>query len=147
MLRRQFSPQERTALLDRNPLAWFIMRWRPPGSSAWAILVIALIGYVPAVIAGFSANEWDLMTAPGYALIIIFVVNLGIKAFAIQQASFAFARDRGEDTMELLLSTPNTARQLIKGHAHALEGTLRPGGQARLLGRRQRRLRLFRTAR
>jgi hypothetical protein len=126
LTRRQFSTEERTALLNRNPLAWFAMRWKPPASGTWAILVIAAIGYAPAFIAGFSANEWGILFAPGYALIVMFCVNMAIKTFAAHQASFTFARDRGEDTMDLLLSTPNTARELIGGHAHALREVLRP---------------------
>ena len=126
LTRRQFSREERAALLNRNPLAWFAMRWKPPASGTWALVVIAAIGYVPALVAGVSANEWGLLFAPGYALVIMFFVNMGIKTFAAHQASFTFARDRGEDTLELLLSTPNSARDLIDGHAHALRELLRP---------------------
>ena len=81
------------------------MRWRPPSSATWPILLIPEICYLPAVLAGLDANGWDLLLSPAYALVVIFLVNTALKSFAAHQASFAFARDRGEDTMELLLST------------------------------------------
>ena len=85
-----------------------------------------MIGYWPALIAGVTANEWGLILSPGYALAVIFLVHTAIKTFASHQASFAFARDRGEDTLDLLLSTPVSVRQLIDGHTHGLRATLRP---------------------
>ena len=91
-----------------------------------AIVGVAVIGYWPALMAGVTADEWGLILSPGYALAIIFLVHTAIKTFASHQASFAFARDRGEDTLDLLLSTPVSVRQLIDGHTHGLRETLRP---------------------
>jgi hypothetical protein len=113
-------------LLDGNPLAWFAMRWKPHASGTWAIAAVAAMAYWPAILAGFTAKEWEVLLSPGYALGVAFIVNLSIKTFAAHQASFTFARDRGEDTLELLLSTPVATRQLIDGHAHALRAILKP---------------------
>lgn len=125
-VRRHFTSEARTSLLDINPLAWFALRWKPPATGTWAIAGVAMIGYWPALMAGITADEWGLIFAPGYALAIIFLVHTAIKTFTSHQASFAFARDRGEDTLDLLLSTPVTVRQLIDGHTHGLCETLRP---------------------
>lgn len=125
-VRRHFTSEARTSLLDINPLAWFALRWKPPATGTWAIVGVAMIGYWPALMAGLTAGEWGLIFAPGYALAIIFLVHTAIKTFASHQASFAFARDRGEDTLDLLLSTPVTVPQLIDGHRHGLCETLRP---------------------
>ena len=131
-VRRNFTAEARTRLLDLNPLAWFALRWKPHASGTWAITGVAVIGYVPAVVAGLTANFWELLFAPGYALAVIFLVQAAIKTFASHQASFAFARDRGEDTLDLLLSTPISVRQLIDGHTHGLRETLRPVAQRAL---------------
>ena len=125
-VRRNFTAEARTRLLDLNPLAWFALRWKPHASGTWAIVGVAIIGYWPALMAGVTADEWGLILSPGYALAIIFLVHTAIKTFASHQASFAFARDRGEDTLDLLLSTPVSVRQLIDGHTHGLRETLRP---------------------
>ncbi len=126
LIRRDFSFEERSSLLDGNPLAWFALRWKPHASGTWAIAAAAVMAYWPAILAGFTTEGWEVLLSPGYALGVVFVVNLAIKTFAAHQASFTFARDRGEDTLELLLSTPVATRQLIDGHAHALRAILAP---------------------
>lgn len=126
IIRREISGEERRRLLAQNPLAWFALRWKPHGMALWVIPGIALIGYLPALLAGVNANEWRLLISPFYALAIIFLVNMAIKTMAAHYASYAFARDRGEDTMDLLLSTPATAGQMIAGHLHAVRATLQP---------------------
>ena len=78
------------------------------------------------MVAGLWAGEWGLLFAPGFALFVFFCVNIGFKTYAATYASFAFARDRDENPLELLLSTPITPRQMIHGYALALRELLRP---------------------
>jgi len=125
-VRRHFSAIERTAMLDDNPIRWFAQRWRPHASGAWIIGAIGLISVFPALILGLVENAWEVFFAPGFALFVFFCLHAAFKSYVTSQASFAFARDRGEDTLELLLSTPVTPRQLIDGHTRALRETLRP---------------------
>lgn len=125
-VRRQFSAMQRTAMLNDNPIRWFAQRWRPHASGPWIIAAIGLASCVPAIVTVLSSGYWDMLLAPGFALFVFFCLHAAFKTYATSQASFAFARDRGEDTLELLLSTPVTPQQLIDGHARALRETLRP---------------------
>jgi ABC-type multidrug transport system permease subunit len=125
-VRRQFNAIQRTAMLNDNPIRWFAQRWRPHASGLWIIGAIGLASCVPALVTVLSSGRWDMLLAPGFALFVIFCLHAAFKTYATSQASFAFARDRGEDTLELLLATPVTPQQLIDGHARALRETLRP---------------------
>lgn len=125
-VRRQFSVLQRTAMLNDNPIRWFAQRWRPHASGLWIIAAIGLASCVPAIVMVLSSGHWDMLLAPGFALFVIFCLHAAFKTYATSQASFAFARDRGEDTLELLLSTPVTPQQMIDGHSRALRETLRP---------------------
>ncbi len=126
MVRRQFAGLQRTQMLDHYPVLWFALRWQPHSSGAWIIGVIGLAGCMPGIVAGLLVGEWGLLFAPGFALFVFFCVNTGFKTYAATYASFAFARDRDEHPLELLLSTPITARQLIHGYALALREMLGP---------------------
>jgi hypothetical protein len=126
MVRRQFAGIQRTQMLDHYPVLWFALRWQPHSSGAWIIGVIGLASCVPGIAVGLLAGEWGLAFAPSFALFVFFCVNTGFKTYAATYASFAFARDRGENPLELLLSTPITPRQLIHGYTLALRELLGP---------------------
>ncbi len=124
MVYRQFASPQRARILDHYPVLWFALRWRPYSSSGWIIALIGLAALLPGVVTGLFAGEWGLFFAPGFALFVFFCINAGFKTSVATHASFAFARERGENPLELLLSTPLTARQLIHGHALALRETM-----------------------
>jgi hypothetical protein len=110
-------------MLDRNPLFWMAMRSRPRlWGSAWIIGAIGLVICVPV----FLSGEPKIFFHPGFALAVFFCVNAACKTHLATQASQAFARDRGDDMLQLLLSTPVTSRQLIEGHLLALRKNFRP---------------------
>ncbi|HWN94294.1 MAG TPA: ABC transporter permease [Methylomirabilota bacterium] len=117
---RQFTAHERAQMLDQNPIHWLARRWRPSSTVAWIIAAMAVASCVPFLITGPS----DILLSPGLALFVFFGVNAALKTYAATNAGFAFARDRREDPLELLLSTPITPRELIQGHILALRGTL-----------------------
>jgi ABC-type Na+ efflux pump permease subunit len=123
-VRRQFAGLERARMLDHYPVLWFALRWRPHSAGVWIIGAILLVSCVPAILLGLSEGIWGLFFAPGFALYVFFCVNLAFKTYAATHAGFAFARDRGENPLELLLSTPITPRQLIHGYALALRETI-----------------------
>jgi len=121
-VRRQFAAHHRARLLDQNPILWLALRWRPDSTGAWIIGSVALVGCVTA----FVTAGWRGLFTPALALFVFFCVNAGFKVFVATQASFAFARDRGDDTLQLLLSTPITSGHLVHGHLLAMRETLRP---------------------
>lgn len=128
-VRSQFSAQQRAWMLDQNPVFWLAMRWRARSSAAaWIVGSLGLVACGVMIATGHS----DKLISPGLALFVCFVVNAAFKVSISSQASIAFARDRGEDPLELLLSTPITPRELMDGHMRALRETLRPWIQCAL---------------
>jgi hypothetical protein len=127
-VRGQFSGQQRGWMLDQNPVFWLAMRSRPRSSAAWILGALGLVACGVMVATGHS----DKLLSPGLALFMCFCVNAAFKTQISTQASRAFARDGGKDPLELLLSTPITARELMDGHMRALRDTLRPWIQGAL---------------
>jgi hypothetical protein len=72
----------------------------------------------------FGSPGWLLN--PGLVLFTAFCVNAGLKQHVAAQAGLALARDRTEDTLQLLLATPLAPAQLVQGH---LETILQPLGK------------------
>ena len=63
---------------------------------------------------------------PMVALSAFVFLNGGFKYFAATQASFAFAKDREYNLLDLLLSTPTSPQHLVDGQITALRVTIRP---------------------
>jgi hypothetical protein len=122
---RPITDERRARILDQNPIIWMALRWRPDASGLWVIGLIGVVGGVPALVLGFSTSQWGPFFHPGFALFVFYWINLAFKTFVATQASFAFARDRAENPLDLLLSTPITSRQLMDGFGTALRQTLR----------------------
>ena len=122
-VRTHFSAQQRARMLDQNPVFWLALRWRGPSSApAW---IVGALGLVVCAVMIATGNP-DKLISPGLALFGCFSVNAAFKLQLSKQASLVFARDRAEDPLQLLLSTPITPRELIDGHARALRNALRP---------------------
>lgn len=119
---RQFAAHERARMLDFNPVLWLAMRGSSNPSGPWIVGAIGLV--IPAVT--LITGYWGNLISPGLALIVFFCVNAGFKIYVATQAAFAFARDRTDNPLELLLSSPITPRQLVDGHLLGLRETLRP---------------------
>jgi hypothetical protein len=120
-VRHQFNAQLRAHLLERNPIAWFALRWRGKSTAAWAIGAVALAGFVSTGITG----NLEIFVTPEFALFICYFFNAGLKMHVATQASLALARDRAENSLELLLATPVTPDELVQGHLIALREPLR----------------------
>jgi hypothetical protein len=119
-VRRQVNTMRRQQLLDLNPILWLAQRWRADASSA---IILAALGLVAPVIIFVSGN-FEMFLSPGTVLFVSYCVQVGFKTYAATQAALAFARERGEDTLELLLSTPVSVRQLVEGHLQGIFETL-----------------------
>ena len=119
---KQYGLQERGLLMEVNPILWFALRWRPQSSAAWVIGCCSIVTLVFPIVSG----ELRFLIHPGAALFIFLCLNGGFKVFLATQASFAFARDRQSNPLELLLSTPITPRQLVGGFEGAFRATMQP---------------------
>lgn len=120
-VRRPLDALHRAQLLDRNPILWLTSRWRIDPTTVWIFSLLGIIG-LPLIL---GLAQWQVLVEPGFVLAVSFFVNLGFKAHVLIQASAALSLDRGEDTLELLLATPLTPRQLIEGHVQTLREPLR----------------------
>jgi hypothetical protein len=123
---RAIEAAERARLFTRNPIIWMALRWRPPASGVWVIALIGVIGCIPGIVLGLSGAGWGHFFHPAFALFVFYWINLSFKTFAATQASYAFARDRPENPLELLLCTSVTPRELLDGFRIGLRDALQP---------------------
>jgi len=98
------------ALLDVNPIGWLAGRVRAARVGLWITLIVVgllmqvvLIKFIPGVSAGLTV------------LNVTFVLHALIKAGVAWEASRRFAEDRSAGSLELLLTTPLTERDIIHG--------------------------------
>src|SRR5688572_23595827 len=107
--------EQRTArrrrMLDRNPLYWLSNRER---FAAWGPVIFALVTFS---IATFFVWRYDL---PGEEAMIVFVAAFALNDFSmrIRVASAATARlaaDRQNGGLEMILSTPITVKEIVRG--------------------------------
>jgi len=120
-VRRQFDRAQRAHLLDRNPIIWFALRWRAEMTGAWIVGGIVLVVVFWLCLAGNVA----FLLSPMFAVFACYFLNAALKTYVATQAGLALARDRAENSLELLLSTPITPRELVRGHFIAVREPLR----------------------
>ena len=104
-------------LLEINPFYWRTSRSRL--GPLWVLLVFLLLG----VLWGWFTGGADLGRDPGWAITSALLLGLVFKVWIVLAAARPLAEERRTGSMELLLSTPLTVRQIV-------------GGQLRALGRR-----------
>ena len=98
-------------MLDRNPLYWLSNRER---FGAWGPIVFALVTFA---VAGFFVWYYSLASEEA---MIVFVAAFAINDFSmrIRVASAATARlaaDRQSGGLEMILSTPMTVKEIVRG--------------------------------
>lgn len=105
----------RAPVLDRNPYLWLAGRNRAGRFAPWAVLgagVLLWIGGL-AVWGGDWLNE---ATFIGTA----FLAHLALKLMIAGVACWQFNEDRSSGAMELILSTPLTVGDILRGQRNAL---------------------------
>ena len=109
------APRIRHQLLAINPVWWLTARNSHQRAWLWTITVLLSIAGVFAwmVSAGDTTALWTLF---GCAV----AVHLGLAVWLAFEASTSFADARGTGALELLLSTPLTVRQILRGQHLAL---------------------------
>jgi hypothetical protein len=112
----QFEAFNRQVLLDRNPVFWLAQRRRAKSHLGW---VIGAAGAAVALSCGVFGSPYWLLH-PELVVLTAFCVNAGLKLHVAAEAGLALARDRAEDTVQLLLATPITPAQLVQGHLQTI---------------------------
>ena len=111
----QFRKQLRRELLDQNPFLWLAGRDRLMRSLVWAVLaglgVLFFWGYME------YREEW-LNSATAIAAAI--VLHTTLKLWVASESSRRFIEERREGSLELLLCTPLTVREIILGQRLAM---------------------------
>lgn len=110
------SPKGR-AWMERNPFFWLALQGDEASPrNVWlfvlaifAIWIIAALGYGM----GLAADD-DVMTA------MMAILHLPLEIWIVAEASRRFSEDRSNHTLETLLSTPLSERQIIQGQLLAL---------------------------
>ncbi|MDB6033647.1 MAG: family transporter protein [Verrucomicrobiales bacterium] len=120
---RRFDMRRRGHLLDRNPILWLSLCSQGALGSVW--IVIGAVFLAAPVIAVIASVNIQFLLEPGFALFISFVSNAILKVAVATAASTALGREHPRDSLELLISTPVTPRQLVEGHASAIRQTMR----------------------
>jgi hypothetical protein len=100
----------RTRLLEVNPIHWLTSRARSGRWRPWVFLA----GVMTVLLFGAVKAHWPLLNA-GLAFGVSYTINSVFKVWISAQASHGFSVDRDQGALELLLSTPLTERDLLRG--------------------------------
>jgi ABC-type transport system involved in multi-copper enzyme maturation permease subunit len=105
----------RSRLLERGAYFWLAARARLRPAYVWAVLGLVACGWVWGL--ARSGRDWlDEMT---YVLTGL-LLNLLIKVWFALEAGRPLAEDRRQGALELLLSTPLTVKDILRGQLLAL---------------------------
>ena len=110
----QGEPESRCAqrrrLLEINPFLWRVARGRFNGTAVWLFLIVtgAIWWWMRKP---FASATWD----SGADIFFVVSVHIVLKFWLASEACRYFAQDRRSGSMELLLSTPLTEAQIIRG--------------------------------
>ena len=106
----------RLKLLEINPFLWRAGRPRVKYFAPWAFLVIAAAGWF---VCGKLMDNRYLFDEPT-DLLCAGAVHFVLKVWVASEACCCFAEDRRSGALELLLTTPLGAAQIVRGQRHAL---------------------------
>jgi ABC-type Na+ efflux pump permease subunit len=105
----------RRQLLDQNAFFWLAARVRLKPAFVWGVLGLVACGWGW----GLAKYHHDWLNAPMYVMTAI-VLNLVIKIWFASEAGRQLAEDRKNGALELLLSTPLSVREILRGQMLAL---------------------------
>ncbi len=104
----------RRKLIEWHPVAWLACRERWQSNGMWLMAVLAVGGFVTALIQAESAAVWILWSYLGGLL------TLPLYLWAASQACRFFVEARRSGLLELLLATPVSGQQMVGGQWRAL---------------------------
>jgi ABC-type transport system involved in cytochrome c biogenesis permease component len=105
----------RTRLLDQNAFYWLATRPRSRAIWAWMPLVLAAAGWVWGLYE--IGRDW---LNPGMYVATAYLLSVTMKGYIGAEAGRRMIEDRKIGAMELLLSTPLSVRQILRGQRLAL---------------------------
>ncbi len=99
----------RRRMLAVNPIFWLAGRERHRRAYPWIFLaaMLAVWGW------GFRLSHEVMLTGGGLAM--SYLANLFLKYYVVTMAAYSFATDRDQGALELLLSTPLTVAEILRG--------------------------------
>jgi len=106
----------RTRWLDRNPFSWLATIPRQRAMWAWIPLIIAAIGWIWGLLK--IGGDW---LNPGMYAATAIIVGVTIKAMFGSEAGRRLLEDRKNGALELLLSTPLTVKEIVRGQRMSLQ--------------------------
>ena len=119
--RRVGNPALRRRLLDTQPMVWLFNRHRPNRWLVWVLLMLsAAAAVVSLTVAADDRSPWSMTAIFG-----LWGLGLLVKLAATSQACHALADARESRTLEQLLATPLTDRELLGGHYRVIWNTWR----------------------
>jgi hypothetical protein len=105
----------RRRLLDQSAFFWLSARARLKPAYVWAVLGLLACGWFW----GLARFRRDWLTEPLYVTTGL-ILNILIKGWFASEAGRQLAEDRLHGSLELLLSTPLTVRDILRGQLLAL---------------------------
>ena len=106
----------RRRLLDRSAYFWLAARARLGPAYVWAVLGLVACGWAW----GLARSRRDWLDQSTYVLTGL-LLNLLIKVWFALEAGRQLAEDRRQGALELLLSTPLTVQEILRGQLLALK--------------------------
>ena len=111
-----FNSERRAMILGGNPAVWLVIRGQRRQTLLWLVLAVTLGGAVTA----WLLTSGSLGTGIGI-LAVMFLLHMGLAFWVSTEACHLFAEARDAGTLELLLSTPLSAKEIVEGHYEGLK--------------------------
>jgi ABC-type transport system involved in multi-copper enzyme maturation permease subunit len=113
----------RVRLLDQDPYCWLATRDRLPRMVAWVLLIACLAAWFASIC--FSMLPPFTPVSLGIALMITYLAHHALKWLVAIEASRRLSDDRKNGTLELILVSPLTIEDLVRGQQQALRRMFR----------------------
>jgi ABC-type transport system involved in multi-copper enzyme maturation permease subunit len=107
--------QRRTMILGGNPAVWLVARRRRRQTLLWGVVIAAAVCSVTA----WLLTSGAVITALSI-LGVMLLLHLALAVWVAMEACHTFSQARDDGTLELLLSTPLTAKEIVEGHYEGL---------------------------
>ncbi len=105
----------RERLLEINPITWLCGRNRFLRAAPWLFLLFVALGWI----AGYGRVRRDWLAAP-VGITFVLLMHGVLKYHLAGEACRRLAEDRRSGALELLLSTPLSTREIVRGQWTAL---------------------------
>jgi len=106
----------RRHLLDLNPVLWLTGRHRLKGLLTWALLGALLLIWI------LSAAYMDWKNLDEFlTIVLLLAAHSALKVWLASEAGQQFSQDRASGALELLLSTPLSVPEIVRGQMLALQ--------------------------